>query len=358
MNVARWCCSWLFLVCLCAQAQDASLPIYHLQVFADGWTLLTNEDYTVQATDHSISRDGNEVYNRVWRLKPVVIKSGVSIATPAAVRAFIHDYRPPPIAYTTPARARQKGTETFECMEFANDIVVKAASNNIASEIVGIQFENQPVGHACAGFPTTDGNVLFYDSTPSEYRISRHAYEAYVTVGQPYRRADGAEVGDGLGRTPISDIVPVSGLVASGPQYLDPPKPLTITPNTIFIVENEDRVQVPGILYDDTNGFTVSQAQIDQWNETLAAIREKKKKQQEVEISQIDDESARTAARVLRNTERAAAEGDTFAELRMGQRYREGDGVPKDLDKARKFLQQAADQGSPTAVEELLHLPR
>lgn len=331
--------------------------MYQLQGFA-GWTLVTNDDFTVQATDHAISRDGNEVYNRVWLLKPVVVKSGISIASPDVVRAFIHNYRPPAMAYTTPARARQTDTETFECLDFAEAIVAAAASNNIASEVVGIQFENRSIGHACAAFPTTDGGVLFYDSTPAARRISRHAYEAYVGVGQPYRRADGGELGDGIGFTPVSDIVPVSGLVASGPQYLDPPKPITITPDTTFMVESEDRAQVPGILYADTNGFTVSQAQLDRWNKTLAAIQEQQKEQQDTETVEIEDESARNVARVLRDTQRAAARGDAFAELRMGQRYLEGDGVSKDIVKARKFLQEAADQDSPTAAEELLRLPK
>jgi len=48
--------------------------------------------------------------------------------------------------------------------------------------------------------------------------------------------------------------------------------------------------------------------------------------------------------------------GDMFGLLRMGERYRDGDGVEKDLGKAREYLQKAADAGSPTAKEELANL--
>jgi TPR repeat protein len=37
----------------------------------------------------------------------------------------------------------------------------------------------------------------------------------------------------------------------------------------------------------------------------------------------------------------------------MSERYRDGDGVDKDLTKAREYLTKAADAGSPTAAEEL-----
>jgi hypothetical protein len=353
---ARYC--WLFIIaaCLCARGQDTGVPVYYLQVFAGGWTLETNDDSTVLATDHAISRIGNEVFTRIWLLKPVIVKPGITMASPDTVRAFIHQYKPPPIPYTSPAKARQSNSDTFDCVQFADDIVAQAASNNIASEVVGILFENHPIGHACAAFPTTDGGVLFFDSTPGAHRISRHAYEASVEVGQTYRRADGAELGDGMERVPISDIVPVSGIVQSGPQYEDPPKPVVLTPETTFILQSEDRIQTPGILYTDTNGFTVSQKQLYIWAKAVEAEREQKKEQQDEEMQMINDQAARRAAKSLRDTEEAAARGDAFAELRMGQRYLEGDGVPKDVLKARKFLQDAADQGSPTAVEELERL--
>lgn len=58
----------------------------------------------------------------------------------------------------------------------------------------------------------------------------------------------------------------------------------------------------------------------------------------------------------LKSNQDAAAKGDMFGLLRMGERYRDGDGVEKDLGKAREYLQKAADAGSPTAKEELSKL--
>jgi hypothetical protein len=48
-----------------------------------------------------------------------------------------------------------------------------------------------------------------------------------------------------------------------------------------------------------------------------------------------------------------AAKGDAYGLLRLGQRYRNGTGVEKDLDKAKDYLSKAAAAGSPTAEEEL-----
>jgi TPR repeat protein len=62
------------------------------------------------------------------------------------------------------------------------------------------------------------------------------------------------------------------------------------------------------------------------------------------------------AAAALKSNLDAAAKGDAYGLLRMGQRYRDGDGVEKDLVKAKEYLQKSADAGSPTAKEELSKL--
>ncbi len=70
-------------------------------------------------------------------------------------------------------------------------------------------------------------------------------------------------------------------------------------------------------------------------------------------------EAAKKAAaeKVLKSNQDAAAAGSSYGLLRMGERYRDGDGVEKDLVKAKDYLQRAAQAGSPTAVEELKKLP-
>jgi hypothetical protein len=61
-------------------------------------------------------------------------------------------------------------------------------------------------------------------------------------------------------------------------------------------------------------------------------------------------------AKVLQRNQDLADKGDAYGLLRMGEIYRDGDGVPKDLNKARDYLAKAAAAGSPTAADELSKL--
>jgi hypothetical protein len=61
--------------------------------------------------------------------------------------------------------------------------------------------------------------------------------------------------------------------------------------------------------------------------------------------------------KVLKNNEDLAGKGDAYGLLRMGERYRDGEGVPKDLAKAKQYLQKAVTAGSPEAADELKTLP-
>jgi hypothetical protein len=70
----------------------------------------------------------------------------------------------------------------------------------------------------------------------------------------------------------------------------------------------------------------------------------------------VSDTKAAVDARVLKSQQELAEQGDRYGEYRMGLRYRDGDGVPKDLDKAREWLQKAADQGDTDAATELAKL--
>jgi hypothetical protein len=51
-----------------------------------------------------------------------------------------------------------------------------------------------------------------------------------------------------------------------------------------------------------------------------------------------------------------AAKGDAYGLLRMGQRYRDGDGVQKDMAKATEYFTKAVQAGSPSAEAELSRL--
>lgn len=59
----------------------------------------------------------------------------------------------------------------------------------------------------------------------------------------------------------------------------------------------------------------------------------------------------------LKANQSAADNGDVYGLLRMGERYRDGDGVDKDLAKARDYFTKAAGAGSLTAKEALEKLP-
>jgi len=62
------------------------------------------------------------------------------------------------------------------------------------------------------------------------------------------------------------------------------------------------------------------------------------------------------AKAVLRLNQDEAAKGDPHGLLRMGERYRDGDGVPKDFDKARDYFIKAIAAGEPSATDELSKL--
>jgi TPR repeat protein len=61
--------------------------------------------------------------------------------------------------------------------------------------------------------------------------------------------------------------------------------------------------------------------------------------------------------KALAANEDAAAHGDPYGLLRMGERYRDGDGVETNLDLARGYLTRAAAAGDLMASNELVVLP-
>jgi TPR repeat protein len=78
---------------------------------------------------------------------------------------------------------------------------------------------------------------------------------------------------------------------------------------------------------------------------------------------QIEAAKAKVAAdkkasgeKALKYNQKLADEGDPYGLLRMGERYRDGDGVPKDLAQARDYFTKAVAAGSPTAADELSQL--
>jgi hypothetical protein len=63
------------------------------------------------------------------------------------------------------------------------------------------------------------------------------------------------------------------------------------------------------------------------------------------------------ASAALKFNQDLAAKGDAYGQLRMGERYRDGDGVQKDLVKSHDLLLKSAAQGDQTAAIALEKLP-
>jgi len=67
--------------------------------------------------------------------------------------------------------------------------------------------------------------------------------------------------------------------------------------------------------------------------------------------------SALLSEKALKSNQEDADRGDAYGELRMGERYRDGDGVAKDPRLAREWLAKSAAQGNLAAKRELSELP-
>ena len=86
------------------------------------------------------------------------------------------------------------------------------------------------------------------------------------------------------------------------------------------------------------------------------ALVDKQRAAQDEKKQQAQAKKLQAQAKVLKINQDMADKGDMYGLLRMGERYRDGDGVPKDLTKARDYLTKAAAAGSPTAEDDLKKL--
>jgi len=83
--------------------------------------------------------------------------------------------------------------------------------------------------------------------------------------------------------------------------------------------------------------------------EDIAAAQRAAQAKKEAEKIKADEGKAKA----LKMNQDAADKGDAYGLYRMGERYRDGDGVEKDLNKARDYLTRAAAAGSSSAQAEL-----
>ena len=76
----------------------------------------------------------------------------------------------------------------------------------------------------------------------------------------------------------------------------------------------------------------------------------------EAQAATAANKKAAADAATLKFYQERAEKGDAYGQYRMGLRYLKGEGVPKDLDKARDYLSKAAAQGNEDAAAELARL--
>jgi hypothetical protein len=352
-----WLIIWLAMLPP-AGAALAGDKVFNPQYFPGQWTFVTNQDETITATGNVILRRGQEVYQQVLLLKAVPVETAgqPEKITEAAVRKFISHYRPPPIPYTSAKTAAKTGAEKFNCLEFAEDIVIQAGSNGIPAEVVGIKFKDRLVGHACAGFPVASGRTLYFDSTPSAGHVSHGASEARVELGKTYRRADGGMPAGGAENLPVTEIIPVSRLTEVAGSLLADSGSVAPSGGTRLVVVGEKLQQAEGIDYAGPDTLKISDAQLDRWNQAAGEVQAAQVGRLAAQNQAEQAMAKKLAAKALAENEGLAAQGDAYGELRMGECYLTGDGVAKDIFKARDYLQRAAEQGSQTAVDELNRL--
>jgi TPR repeat protein len=324
--------------------------------FPGSWTLVTNADASVCATESSIHRQDRVVYSRMLELQPATTEAPIvnfGAAREATIRGFIADYRPPPIPYTSERTALKTGQEKFNCLEFAEDLVSKAKEDGIPAQVIGILFKGKWAGHAVAGFPTAEGSTLYFDSTPPAGQISHAAHQAHVEVGQAYTREDGGELAV-VGHLPITEIIPVTRLVSLASGVMEDDS--AVTTSAAWVVTAVRRVPASGIDYADTNSLRISDDQLARWNTMASQVLAAQVERQRAGAFSNQSTAVVAAARALAENEDQAARNDLYGQLRMGERYLVGDGVPQNSKLARAYLRQAADQGSPTAIIELNRL--
>ncbi len=107
-------------------------------------------------------------------------------------------------------------------------------------------------------------------------------------------------------------------------------------------------------------GRKPTQDQLRKWQDEEAE-RQKGIARQVAEQRRVAAEKAATVKkatqdRVLKWHLEQAEKGDSFGLFRMGEHYRDGDGVPRDLDKARDYFTKAIAAGSATAADALSKL--
>jgi hypothetical protein len=148
-----------------------------------------------------------------------------------------------------------------------------------------------------------------------------------------------------------------------------PPPDLAKEWNNIIVIAGDANPQITKQLNDNEKEQAAVQSQLSQLNSDSEKEQEPIIAEYKTRIDDVPNVIAKQAKekdaakkqavtdKVLKSNQDAADRGDAYGLFRMGERYRDGEGVTKDLAKAREYLAKAAAAGSTTAAGDLKKLP-
>lgn len=175
----------------------------------------------------------------------------------------------------------------------------------------------------------------------------------YFLVNYPYKIVEGATIGDGnsLAAFRAGKFLYVSdeGMAKSLPK-LDYGKVIQPLADAKSVIEKAQALSPDELANIKSAERLVSMA--------IATMLDCKTNL-DVFVDKLNAESRRLEGnknKALQSNIESASKGDAYGLLRMGERYRDGDGVEKDLVKAKSYLEKAAEAGSPTAAEEVKNI--
>jgi hypothetical protein len=143
--------------------------------------------------------------------------------------------------------------------------------------------------------------------------------------------------------------------VAASMDWIAVPLDIRELPGSIAIVNRQKTVRAS---VDRDRKLIILRDQYfdDHSSEILAKEKATKAEELKAQSAAREEVRVKAAGAALAFNEAAAARGDAYGLLRMGERYRDGEGVAKDLPKAREYLAQAAAAGNSQAGRELASL--
>jgi TPR repeat protein len=210
-----------------------------------------------------------------------------------------------------------------------------------------------------SGFVTFQGQIL--QTTSDGIRIQGNCganlQTEFFVKNFPYKLADGDFTGTDKKYAAVEDgqltYITISG-DAHTIEQLDYGTPCT-RPN------EADEIEAAAQNFSSSEEEAINDAKLEASNKQVEADATAKSladflQKVEDDKRKIIEAKKAAADKVVKWNQAQADKGDTYGLLRMGERYRDGDGVEKDLSKAQEYLMKAANAGSSDATNALVKL--